>query len=122
MEAMTANRRDEADLQIDENGDLVVVPGVESLLNSISERFARMADEARLEFNRAYFASRPEPPGLARNRRRREAWLRMSASERERQREDRALGLWWPTGGSPLRAPRPRGTLLDETDDDAAVF
>jgi hypothetical protein len=86
---MTANRRDEADLQIDENGDLVVVPGVESLLNSISERFARMADEARLEFNRAYFASRPEPPGLARNRRARERWVGMTREQRESWRRQR---------------------------------
>jgi hypothetical protein len=70
-----------------------------------------MADEARLEFNRAYFASRPEPPGLARNRRARERWLRMRPAERRCRHIERMAGLWEPIARSvnwiwePRRAP-----------------
>jgi hypothetical protein len=52
---------------------------------------------------RSWLRLMADAPGLARNRRARERWVASSPVERARQREDRELGLWWPTGGSPSR-------------------
>jgi Arc/MetJ family transcription regulator len=73
-EAMTANRRDEQDLQIDESGDFAIVPGVDTLARSLVERLTRR-----------------EPPGLARNRRARERWVAWTPQERRDAREWRKM-------------------------------